>query len=439
MGRHSKSYKLNIEDKSEEGRLRIVRYIVGIDRKGKKKGYDVVDNIIKQAYKEVTKSIKSYVKLYPDDVYNFTIAFVIKNASGIKLPEDESKINADLVRKNHFEIPSNLCNTTIVKGTYPTLKFILVNCEGTSITSNYTSDATDSVIIDIVNSEFININITHNDYCKLKLSIGSKIRDIIINQSDVDVYITAGSELNYIITDCCENVTVCLPDGPLPNPSIFFSCTEGCIYGSTDNMSSIKDLHLDKSNVYTFGKICVEKILTEKSSVMTRDKINYTDSYLKYENLKAFDINTIEGELIAYKLLINTKISSFIEDAEVFKRNDIFRIAKVRIPADAKRIMPYDKVPIIRAEKVEVLEIYTVDGIDRVNGTTDDPAYNFMYLKNIVEYCKGKTIESTDFSENPFDTNSRIDSGNGGILCYNTLDATLSKMRDLYISMCSKD
>ena len=123
--------------------------------------------------------------------------------------------------------------------------------------------------------------------------------------------------------------------------------------------------------------------------------------------------------------MIDKPIKSENDIAE-YQGDNRFRIAKVRIPADVPRVIPCNLDPVIRVAKVEVLDMYIVGNDGSIIESTNEPAYNFVYTEDIIEYYKGAAHKANDFDTTPYHAYGP------GIYCYTTLDYALRYVKCLY-------
>ena len=240
-------------------------------------------------------------------------------------------------------------------------------------------------------------------------------------------------DLLFIQIDICDNVDI---------TSIYYRYTD---YNILSSLSNIKAIYTNNTaldfDVFETKDGTVSLI---DCVFVTRSVIDIKSHHLKIGDLYCNnsivdhtcdtelecgriykDESVIEGELIGYKMLVS-KRSETLPDQSKYMTHDNLRIAKVRIPADAKKILNTEYAPVIRAERVEVLEIYTINDQYEITGETDDPAYNFVHHEAKVQYRKGEIVEAQNFNDNTLDWSG------GGIYCFRSLAQALDEAETVY-------
>lgn len=234
------------------------------------------------------------------------------------------------------------------------------------------------------------------------------------------VVINSGAKVDSIMLNRNDNNEVNLHDS-LPNLKIFSRCNNLSL-AVYESPIEINALYLNECKCIPAGGILRANYLSIHNSLIQQSD----NSYIEYDTINGVNNTSIEGELIAYKLLYCYKTGAYnIMNTDPVQN---LRVAKVKIPVDAKRVIPFTAgEPIIRADKVEVLDVYIVDLKGNItNQTTELPAYNFMYFKNIVEYYKGAIIKVDDFDDSPLNDCS------AGISCFISIHQVNKALQDIY-------
>ena len=417
---HSKSYTIEAAEKFDKLLTQHLgmSFKVGINRAGKAKGYIVVDNIIKRAFNEIHKSIKAYLKLHPFAI-DFNVCFVIRNVEdgySYSGPSSCSSFNdcfnvfdyncRDL--KHHLQLK---------------IKYVLASCKGNVIFSQPTSEY---IEIDLVNSKFDKICMVHTNG-SINIGSGTEItNEIKFDNSQIILNVESGASVDKINLKYCQGAVITLQNQTI-TPSISANHSDLDVAGNLDYVVSFKEISL------VYSSICIKHRIKTESLKLRKSYISYfrsihpessPESWLSCDDITSTDISTIEGDIIGYKVLFDKAIKS--ADAGMHMGDNRFRIAKLRIPADAERVIPYNADPVFRTSKVEVLEIYIVDNDGNIIEATDEPAYNFMYINNIIEYRKGEVYEAAEYDPAPYNAYK------AGIYCYTTLDSASKYVKSSY-------
>ena len=370
-----------------------VSYNIIIDRKNKKAGYDIVSNAISKAFDELAELSESYVKKEA----NFDITINIINAKG----------NIYEIIDDSLDIPTRSFN--INRSENVAIDFRFYHCTGRCITATKLPYSTR---IDLNYSKFDDVIFGSNYHADLRL-FDSTVGIFRDTRSNLGLYIDRHSS---ILNDLCLNQSEAKIDcasGKLPEV-IFRASNVLLQWNSYVDVISMKLLAMNLSILDLSHNVFIDEIVNFSASTVHTGKCEF-----KYSKITSPDIHNIEGDIIAYKILATSPHGA---DYTITPQ-DKFCIAKVRIPADVKRVIPFSS-HIIRAEKVEVLEIHAIDSKCNVEDTEfTGTAYNFMYNSNTLEYSKGSIVESSNFDQNPFELCT------GGIHCFISKDDALFSIR----------
>lgn len=419
MGIHSKSYALDINagPDPKKDQPKEVEYIVTIDRRGKKQGFAVAKNIMLKALNNIADLAKEALKHY--SCISFKVKFVLRNVNmNQKFDVDDHSVYSDNdIVRGAFIVPYAFSDTKFIFLGLNRYTIEFDNCNAINIYSDFMIPG---IFFDIKNSKIGKIFINQSNMATLRLNAESSVNTISVR--------AAGSQI-----DICDNVNI---------KYIHYSHANYNILSSLSNIKAVyaTDSYLDFNTFETEDGI--------KGSIdcasLTRSKVNIKSHYIKIGDLYCNnsiidhdcdcelecgriykDESVIEGELIGYKILVSKRAETLPEQSK-YMTHDNLRIAKVRIPADAKRFLSTEYKPVIRAERVEVLEIYTINDQYEITGESDDSAFNFMHYGAKVQYHKGEIIEAENFNDNILDWSV------GGIYCFRSLAQALDEAETLY-------
>ena len=373
-----------------------VSYNIIIDRKNKKAGYDIVSNAISKAFDELIELSESYVK--KEAKFDITIT-IINAKSNNKIIDESLDIPVIYFNDKYFNSYRSMV----------AMNFCFDHCAGKRIAATRLPYITQ---IDLICSKFDAVVFGSNYHVDLRL-FGSSIGIFRSLRSNLGLFTNEYSSiLDKLSIDQSEAQINC-ESGKLPD--VIFEESDILLqWNSCTDAISMKLLSMNRSKLRLSHSLFVDEIVNFSASSVRTGKCEF-----KYSKITSSDVHNIEGDVIAYKILATSPNGANY----TITPQDKFCIAKVRIPADAKRVIPFSS-RIIRAEKVEVLEIHTIDAKYNVEDTEfTGTAYNFMYKSITLEYSKGSIIESSNFDQTPFEFCT------GGIHCFSSKDSALFAIR----------